>query len=183
MQSRDSTPRTEDSEVGPDPITQQRDSAPTGRIVVGVDGSQCSIDALQWAARQAELTGATIDAVISWEYPTPYGMEFGVLDVDWAATAQTALDTALHQAFGPDVEMINGRVIRGRPAEVLVAEAAGAELLVVGSRGHGAMAGMLLGSVSEHVVAHAPCPVLVIRHTTGGPKPPQPLRSGRDMAG
>ncbi len=138
-------------------------TAVPARIVVGVDGSPCCIDALRWAARQAELTGATVEAVMSWDYPPSYGMEFGVMDVDWAANAETALSTALHEAYGPNSESVNRRVIRGRPAEVLVAAAAGAELLVVGSRGHGAMAGMLLGSVSEYVVAHAPCPVLVIR--------------------
>jgi len=58
-----------------------------------------------------------------------YGMEFGVLDVDWAANAQTALDTAVHQAFGRDVETINVRVLRGHPADALVTAAAGADLL------------------------------------------------------
>lgn len=138
-----------------------------GRIVVGVDGSPCSIDALKWAANQAELTGAAVDAVMSWEYPTQYGMEFGVFDVDWETGAREALKTALNQAFGPNVGKINGRVFRGRPAEVLVTAAEGADLLVVGSRGHGAMAGMFLGSVSEYVVAHAPCPVLVTRGDLG----------------
>lgn len=138
-----------------------------GRIVVGVDGSLCSIDALKWAVHQSELTGAALDAVMSWEYPTQYGMEFGVIDVDWEANARETLKTALHQAFGPEVGAINGRVLRGRPAEVLVTAAAGADLLVVGSRGHGAMASMLLGSVSEYVVAHAPCPVLVTRGDLG----------------
>ena len=164
MEIRDATSRVEDSQVIADAATGRRGSRPAGRIVVGVDGSPCSIDALRWAARQGELTGATVDAVMSWEYPPSYGMEFGVLDVDWAANAQTALDTAVHQAFGRDVETINIRVLRGHPADVLVTAAAGADLLVVGSRGHGAVAGMLLGSVSEHVVAHAPCPVVVIRH-------------------
>lgn len=138
-----------------------------GRIVVGVDGSPCSIDALRWAAHQAALTGARVDAVMSWEYPTNFGMEFGVVDVDWAQNAELALGTSLRQAFGPRVEAVTGRVVRGRPGEVLVAAAAGAQLVVVGSRGHGAMAGMLLGSVSEYVTAHAPCPVLVIRHAAG----------------
>ena len=140
-----------------------------GRIVVGVDGSPCCIDALRWADRQARLTGAAVEAVMSWDYPLSYGMEFGVLDVDWAANAESALRTALREAFGPDTGAITSRVVRGRPAEVLVAAAVGADLLVVGSRGHGAMAGMLLGSVSEYVVAHAPCPVLVIRSGEFGP--------------
>ncbi|MEP6559944.1 MAG: universal stress protein [Nakamurella sp.] len=138
-----------------------------GRIVVGVDGSLASIEALKWAVRQAELTGASLDAVISWDYPTQYGMEFGAFDVDWEAGANEELTTALHQVFGPDIGAINSRVMRGRPSDVLLTAAAGADLLVVGSRGHGAMAGMLLGSVSEYVVAHSPCPVLVIRDDLG----------------
>jgi nucleotide-binding universal stress UspA family protein len=135
-----------------------------GRIVVGVDGSACSIDALRWASTQAELTGATIDPVMSWDYPISSGLDFAGYDVDWAATAGTAIRTALALAFGSEAAIV-GRVVRGRPADVLIAESAGADLLVVGSRGHGAMAGFLLGSVSERVVAHAQCPVVVVRHT------------------
>jgi nucleotide-binding universal stress UspA family protein len=74
------------------------------------------------------------------------------------------MDAALHQAFGDDHPNVGTVVVRGRPAQVLISAAQGADLLVVGSRGHGALAGMLLGSVSEDVAAHAPCPVVVIRH-------------------
>lgn len=159
-----------DIQVGQQPKDLTRDlnlahhhSAVPRRIVVGVDGSPCCIHALRWAARQAELTGASVDAVISWDYPTAYGMEFSAMDVDRAADAETIVETALREAFGSNGDVIGWRAIRGRPAEVLVAAASGAELLVVGSRGHGAVAGMLLGSVSEYVVSHSPCPVLVIR--------------------
>jgi hypothetical protein len=89
--------------TGAGPGVGRPGARPPGRIVVGVDGSDCSVEALRWAARHAELTGATIDAVISWEYPTSWGMEFGVIDVDWEANAQQALDTAIHQAFGADL--------------------------------------------------------------------------------
>ena len=152
------------------------------RIVVGVDGSPASVDALRWAARQAELTGAAVEAVISWDYPSTTGMEFGSLDIDWAGNARAALVDTLHVALGDNATSITGTVTRGHPAEVLVAAAQGADLLVVGSRGHAALPGRLLGSVSEHVAARAPCPVVVVRHI------PDPLalgqrthRAGRDV--
>jgi nucleotide-binding universal stress UspA family protein len=136
----------------------------SGRIVVGVDGSDSSVDALRWASGQSEVTGATVEAVTGWSYPTQAIMGPGTVGMDWAANAQALMNTALHQAFGDDHPNVRTVVVRGRPAQVLISAAQGADLLVVGSRGHGALAGMLLGSVSEDVAAHAPCPVVVIRH-------------------
>ena len=143
------------------------------RIVVGVDGSPASVDALRWAARQAELTGAAVEAVISWDFPSTTGMELGSLDIDWAGNARAALVDTLHVALGDNATSITGTVTRGHPAEVLVAAAQGADLLVVGSRGHMALPGRLLGSVSEHVAARAPCPVVVVRHI------PDPIALGQ----
>ncbi|MGI8416174.1 MAG: universal stress protein [Nakamurella sp.] len=134
------------------------------RIVVGVDGSSASIDALEWANRQASLTGAAIEAVIGWQCPTVYGGYPLADTTDWPSNAQGILDTAVDQAVGADHTEIARKVIEGHPAQVLIDAAAGADLLVVGSRGHGGFTGMLLGSVSAHVAAHAPCPVLVVRH-------------------
>ena len=147
-------------------MVEPKDQQPQqgSRIVVGVDGSAASVDALRWAARQAELTGGTLEAVIGWTYPLIYGNEFVSESVDWSAYALTALDTALTEALGTDGPSCTRAVTAGHPAPVLVAASAGADLLVVGSRGHGGFAGMLLGSVSEYVIAHADCPVLVIRH-------------------
>lgn len=136
----------------------------TGRLVVGVDGSAASIDALQWAARQAKLTGAALEAVIAWQYPMPSsGYLLGVQD-DWQANAKTAIDHAVDHADLPAEVSTSRRVIEGHPAQVLSDAATGADLLVVGSRGHGGFTGMLIGSVSAHVCSHAPCPVLVVRH-------------------
>jgi len=136
------------------------------RIVVGVDGSPASIDALRWATRQASLTGAAVEAVIAWQYPMVYGGYPTTGNIDWQANAQTILDIAVDEADLPaQTGPLTRKVVEGHPAKVLVDAAAGAALLVVGSRGHGGFAGMLLGSVSEHVSAHARCPVLVIRHT------------------
>ncbi len=138
-------------------------------IVVGIDGSSTSKDALRWAARQAELTGASLQAVTTWHLPVfIYGP--GVLpfpaDLDLGQESRLALDQIVTEVLGdhPKVK-ISTLVIEGHPAVQLLKAAEHAELLVVGSRGHGAYAGMLLGSVSEHCVTHSPCPVVVIRHT------------------
>lgn len=131
------------------------------RIVVGVDGSPASVSALRWAARQAELTGSTIDATISWGYPMQYGSELLYEGIDWGSLAHSTLATAIAEA---DLVMeINSVVVEGHPAQVLVAASADADLLVVGSRGRGGFAGLFLGSVSHYVTAHASCPVLVVR--------------------
>ena len=134
-----------------------------GEIVVGVDGSASSVDALRWALRQAARTGDHVKAVIAWDYPNMYGYPL-TEDVDWEAAAGQTLDEAVQQAAGTDHPAVTSAVMRGNPTQVLVQAAAGAELLVVGNRGHGGFTEMLLGSVSSHVVAHATCPVLVVRH-------------------
>jgi nucleotide-binding universal stress UspA family protein len=141
------------------------EAAPAGAIVVGVDGSKPSLDALRWAGRQAELTGAPLVAVIAWHYPMAYWTPAVPEGVDFAGDAKRALDKAIEEAFDgkPPVE-ITATVVEGSPAFALISLAAKAELIVVGSRGHGAFSGMLLGSVSEHVVTNADVPVVVVRH-------------------
>jgi nucleotide-binding universal stress UspA family protein len=136
-----------------------------GRIVVGVDGSEMSVRALRWAARQADLTGAGVEVVACWDWPSSYGWG-SPLPADYRPDADTeaALDEILATArqAHPGVTF-RPRVVEGHPARVLVEASAGADLLVVGSRGHGEFAGMLLGSVSGHCVTNAHCPVLVLR--------------------
>lgn len=136
-----------------------------GRIVVGFDGSPSSLGALAWAARQGELTGAGLDVVACWEWPSSYGWAVPVPDdFDPESEIRGTLETALAplRSARPGVR-IDGRVIRGHPAPVLIAASEGADLLVVGSRGHGEFVGMVIGSVSEYCAAHAHCPVLVHR--------------------
>ena len=131
-----------------------------------MDGSPTSIEALEWAVRHAEASGATVRVVTSWEWPTSYGWGLALpSDYDPATDARRLLDQALApvQAQHPGVE-IDPAVIEGHPAPVLVDESAHADLLVVGSRGHGEFVGMLLGSVSEHCVSNAHCPVVVVRN-------------------
>ena len=136
----------------------------SGVIVVGVDGSESSREALRWAARQAEVTGAEMRAVMSWEIPTAvYWVPFPE-GLDLEANARKLLAATVEETLGPDPAVpVSQVVLQGHPAPSLVDESDGAELLVVGSRGHGEFAGMLLGSVSEHCVARAHCPVVVVR--------------------
>jgi nucleotide-binding universal stress UspA family protein len=140
------------------------------RIVVGVDGSVPSKAALAWAIGQARLTGAAVEAVMAWEFPATYGYPVPVMDVNWEELARQVITEALDEArpAAGQVE-IEYKVMEGNAAQVLVAESEDAELLVVGSRGHGGFTEALLGSVGQHSVHHARCPVVVIRDSvTGG---------------
>jgi nucleotide-binding universal stress UspA family protein len=142
-------------------------SAPSGagRIVVGVDGSESSAGALLWAVRQAELTKSGLDAVITWSIPASAGVT-GALPETFnpAADAAQAVSDAVASARAahPDLDLRTVE-IEGPAGPSLVDYAAEAELLVIGSRGHGFVAGLLLSSVSEYCVSHAHCPVLVLR--------------------
>jgi nucleotide-binding universal stress UspA family protein len=142
---------------------QQETAAPSGGIVVGVDGSATSELALRWAVDQARRTGQTVRAVSVWDYPTYYGEAYLDDRVDWAQDSRTALKKAVeHVLSGADWPQVEQQVVQGHPARALLDAAAHADLLVVGSRGHGGFAGMLLGSVSQHLAAHSPCPVVVV---------------------
>ena len=135
------------------------------RIVVGVDGSDASRDALLWAAGQAELVNGQLDVVMTWELPTNYGwVPPYPEDFDPEADTRRLLEATVAPVLAdhPGLD-VHTTVIEGHPAPVLIDAAQDAALLVVGSRGHGAFAGMLLGSVSEHCVTNAHCPVLVTR--------------------
>jgi nucleotide-binding universal stress UspA family protein len=139
------------------------------RIVVGVDGSVPSKSALAWAVGQARLTGAAVEAVIAWEFPAISGYPVQVMDVDWQELAEQVVTDAVGEAArsAGDVE-IGCKVMRANAAQALLDASAGAELLVVGSRGHGGFAEALLGSVGQHCVHHATCPVVVIRDSVAG---------------
>jgi nucleotide-binding universal stress UspA family protein len=133
-------------------------------IVVGVDGSEPSRAALRCAAYQAELTGAELRPVQAWRLPVTYGMPADYSDVDFAKRAGESLRHTVEETLGehPGVP-VDAQVFEGHPAAVLTEAARNADFLVVGSHGHGAFTGMLLGSVSQHCVQHAGCPVLVVR--------------------
>jgi nucleotide-binding universal stress UspA family protein len=138
------------------------------RIVVGVDGSESSKHALRWAVRQAELTGASVDAINAWEIPPYTGLapilETGAEGDALAKAGEEVLAEALAEVAGEHPSaVIRTRVVQGHPAFALLQAAEGADLLVLGCRGHGGFIGALLGSVSQHCVQHAPCPVVVNR--------------------
>lgn len=140
------------------------------KIVVGVDGSAVSTAALRWALDEARLRGATVEALHAFAYPwvstTSQAMhlietDFGPFRAAGAEIVEEALSEA-GMASGP-VE-VERSVVEGPPARALLDAASDADLLVVGSRGRGGFAGLLLGSVSEHCAHHAPCPVVIVRH-------------------
>jgi nucleotide-binding universal stress UspA family protein len=135
------------------------------RIVVGVDGSPSSKHALRWAACQAEMTTAWLEVVTTWRYRSSFGWVAPYpADFDPEAEARHIVDETVKEVLGPSPSVeVRTRVSEGHPAPILVEVSDGADLLVVGSRGHGEFAGMLIGSVSEYCVTHANCPVLVIR--------------------
>ena len=145
------------------------------RIVVGVDGSVPSKAALAWALRQARLTGAVVEAVTAWETPAVTGYPMLLVDVDWEALAAEALSGAIDDVTaGGEPVKITSKVLQGNAAQVLLQESAEADLLVVGSRGHGGFVEALLGSTGQHCVHHASCPVVVIRDSvTGRPAEPE----------
>ncbi|KJK59915.1 universal stress protein [Saccharothrix sp. ST-888] len=139
------------------------DSAP--RIVVGVDGSPSSGAALRWAVRQAGLIGGTVDAVGAWEPPVAYGWSAPVVDTTLdEEAARRAFTTELREVLGDACPVkVNGRLVLGHPAAVLLEAANDAELLVVGNRGRGGFVRAMLGSVSQQCALHATCPVVIVR--------------------
>jgi nucleotide-binding universal stress UspA family protein len=141
------------------------------KIVVGVDGSEFANGALAVAAREAALRGARLRVVSAWQVPAAVygGPGFaGEVDRETIASFQKEADDIVRAALGeverlePGVER-DGETFEGSAAEALLREAQDADLVVVGNRGRGALASLVLGSVSHEVVENAPCPVLVVR--------------------
>jgi nucleotide-binding universal stress UspA family protein len=149
------------SETGEN-TSQTESSGP--KVVVGVDGSEQSIAALRQGDRLARLLGARIEAVTTWSYPvslSPYAMS---AEPSFEEIARQTLDEAVKDAYGTDIPPLLTTVVQyGHPAQVLVERSTGAEMLVLGSRGRGGFAGLLLGSVSAECAAHANSPVLIVR--------------------
>jgi nucleotide-binding universal stress UspA family protein len=159
-------------------MSEKEDAIKAGAVVVGVDGSPGAGEALRWALAEARLRKVPLRAVHAWAYTYAGGTAggysnlgfIGSLDLpgadarDLARVAEETLETALGEAVGEttDVE-IERQVVEGQAAAVLIGAAAPGDLLVVGSRGHGGFADLLLGSVSQQCVHHAQCPVVVVR--------------------
>jgi nucleotide-binding universal stress UspA family protein len=146
-----------------------------GVIVVGVDRSAGAEEALRFAFEEARLRQATLRAVHAWQFgyigaPSLEGSVpvLGAELDEHRSAAGAVLDAMVREAIpdANDVE-IERRVIEGTAAAVLVEESRGADLLVVGSRGHGGFAQLLLGSVSQQCAHHAECPVVIVRPRAG----------------
>lgn len=130
-------------------------------IVVGVDGSQTSKEALRWAMRLASALECEVEAITAWEFPVIITMAGGgVLPGTWVPEedAREVLEKTVSEV-APGARAV---VTEGHPANVLIDASKNAEMIVVGSRGLGGFRGALLGSVSSAVSQHAKCPVLVI---------------------
>ncbi|WP_028927837.1 universal stress protein [Pseudonocardia acaciae] len=154
---------------GPEPGLAPPDDGP---VVVGVDGSPDSEAAVAIGFEEASLRGARLIAVHAWNGfdPDEYSAVRRFVD-DWASIETSEREVLAERLAGwrdkyPDVD-VRRVVSRRRPAPCLLRHAAGAALLVVGSRGRGGFTGMLLGSTSRTLVQHAPCPVIVARPAAG----------------
>jgi nucleotide-binding universal stress UspA family protein len=134
------------------------------RIVVGVDGSAPSVEALRHGVRLAEALGVRLEAVSVWNNPPVFD---AYPPADWSAEgeAREKLSAAADAVFaGKPPSWFSTRTRRGTAAAALIAESDGAEMLVLGSRGHGGFVGLLLGSVSRACAEHAHCPVLIVHY-------------------
>jgi nucleotide-binding universal stress UspA family protein len=139
-------------------------STPMRRIVVGVDGSHGAQRALGWALAEARAHGADLTAVAAWHPPLAGGVPFAPILADsrpFEDAARIMLDGALADADTTDVR-VERLLVDDGAARALLDEAKEADLLVVGSRGLGGFAGLLLGSVGRQVANHAPCPVVIV---------------------
>jgi nucleotide-binding universal stress UspA family protein len=152
-------------------------------VVVGIDGSAGAAAALRWAAAEARLRASRLLIVHAWKpiYANvlllgPLGGFSGVPDSDTHRAAEALLEKATARLDAQDVE-IECRAVEGGAAEVLVAAATEGDLLVVGSRGHGGFAGLLLGSVSQQCAHHARCPVVVVHAPSPAATTPDPVEA------
>ena len=140
-----------------------------GGVVVGHDGSDHAREALVWAAELAERASWPLHVVRAWRIataPQPASWEPGFVPpiADYEAAVQADLEADVATVLGAErAAGATCHVVHTAPAQALIEAARGADLLVVGARGRGGFAGLLLGSVSDQVTRHAPCAVTVVR--------------------
>jgi len=157
-------------------VSIEQKSKLSDRVVVGVDGSKSSHQALRWARFMAEATGGSLEAVTAWQSTSSYNWGtagWAAIPADWnpGEDARKMLTDTVAEVFGDTPPAgITMTIREGGAAHVLLELSAGARTLVVGSRGHGGFAGLLLGSVSAACAEHASCPVMVVH----GDAPPPP---------
>lgn len=158
--------------------TDARESTETPAIIVGVDGSESSVKALREGRRLADALDVPLEAFAAWQ--RSHSMyDFYESESGWTPEQgiEKMLEETAQAAFGSDrPERFTMSYEEGIPAKALIRYSRGAEMLVLGSRGHGGFTGLLLGSVSSACVAHATCPVLIVHHNdeirsdTGNPR-------------
>ena len=162
-------------------MSEQQQGFRQQRYVVGVDGSAASIEALRWAVAEAQAHGGgDVRAVLVWAVPYS-GLMSGMASEPYAAPDTTIIEQEARQRLTSVIEAVDntsavqvqGELLEGQPAAVLLELSYRADLVVVGSRGHGGFSALLLGSVSAHVVRHAHCTVVVVRPSAE----PSPERS------
>ena len=140
-----------------------------GGVVVGHDGSRCAQEAVLWAARLAERANWPLHVVRAWRIataPQPASWEPGFVPPigDYERAVQADLESDVAAVLGAErARSVTCHVVHAPPVRALLEAASGADLLVVGARGRGGFAGLLLGSVSDQIAHHAPCPVTVVR--------------------
>jgi nucleotide-binding universal stress UspA family protein len=140
------------------------------RIVVGIDGSDESREALRWALEEARLRSADIVAVHAWEPPVTVagpgpapGFDLVAVLPEVREAGDRLVRTVVEEVAGDSDVTVEAVTIEGAPASVLAEAGRDADLLVVGSRGRGGFAALLLGSVSQKLAHHSPCPLLIYR--------------------
>ncbi|MEV0622364.1 universal stress protein [Nonomuraea sp. NPDC050404] len=143
-------------------LVHETPASPRGEIVAGADGSPGAERALEFAFTEAALRGARVRAVRAWAWPQAGGFEAASPERERDTVGALEESLAEHRKRHPGVQVV-AEVVRGHPMEVLKEAAVRADLLVVGSRGHGQLAGMLIGSISQALLHHAPCPLAVVR--------------------
>ncbi len=138
-----------------------------GWIVVGIDGSELSQAALRWAAQEAHRRGVGLQVVACWSYPMmpwgPYQPPLSSQDFD--AQARELAEREVDEVLGSDHGSLDVQIatLQGAASLRLLDYDGAADMIVVGSRGRGGFAGLLLGSVGQHLAEHARCPVVIIR--------------------
>ena len=153
-------------------VVRGRADSACGPIVVGVDASPSAQQVIELAFEQAQQRGSALTAVRTYTLPIPpRGADTPPLLYDQHAVREAAAGE-LHAALAPWQEKypdvaVHALIGLGSPAQYLVERSHGATLLVVGSRGHGALAGTLLGSVGQQLLHHAACPVMIVRSPVG----------------
>ena len=133
------------------------------KIIVGVDGSDASVEALRRAQNLGESLNARIEAIGCWEIPRMYH-GYTLMGIEgFEESADKFLKESVKHVFGPETpENVKVTLMQGDPKSSLIRASNNADLLIVGRRGHGRFGGTLMGSVSSACIAHAKCPVMVV---------------------